>query len=109
MEARDLDTAQLDAGLRVRDDLSGHGADDVAGRADRLGQGPVSFRHEDLRGGGGLPCRGIAVVYTRGTLAGEWPDGTAFGGIRFIDRFEVTDGFITRQDVWNDLAEVRER
>jgi len=48
-----------------------------------------------------------AIVYCRGTLAGEWPDGTAFEGIRFIDRFEVTAGLITRQDVWNDIAEVR--
>lgn len=48
-----------------------------------------------------------AVVYCRGTLSGEWPDGTAFDGIRFIDRFEVEDGRITRQDVWNDIAEVR--
>jgi hypothetical protein len=23
-----------------------------------------------------FPSEGIAVVYTRGTLAGEWPDGT---------------------------------
>jgi len=49
----------------------------------------------------------VAVVYTRGTLAGEWPDGTAFSGIRFIDRFEVAGGKITKQDVWNDIAEVR--
>ncbi|APE44521.1 tautomerase [Sulfitobacter alexandrii] len=48
-----------------------------------------------------------AVVYARGTLEGEWPDGTAFAGIRFIDRFEVTQGRITRQDVWNDIAETR--
>ena len=48
-----------------------------------------------------------AVVYCRGTLSGEWPDGTPFEGIRFIDRFEVTDGRITRQDVWNDIAETR--
>lgn len=48
-----------------------------------------------------------AIVYCRGTLSGEWPDGTAFEGIRFIDRFEVTGGKITRQDVWNDIAEVR--
>lgn len=46
-----------------------------------------------------------AIVYCRGTLSGEWPDGTAFDGIRFIDRFEITDGKITRQDVWNDIAE----
>ncbi|MCV6591935.1 MAG: nuclear transport factor 2 family protein [Silicimonas sp.] len=48
-----------------------------------------------------------AAVYTRGTLSGAWPDGTAFEGIRFIDRFEVRNGKITRQDVWNDIAEVR--
>lgn len=48
-----------------------------------------------------------ALVYCRGTLSGEWPDGTAFDGIRFIDRFEIENGKITRQDVWNDLAEVK--
>lgn len=48
-----------------------------------------------------------AVVYCRGTLSGEWPDGTPFEGIRFIDRFEVTAGLLTRQDVWNDIAEVK--
>jgi len=48
-----------------------------------------------------------AVVYCRGTLSGEWPDGTAFDGIRFIDRFEVSGGLLTRQDVWNDIAEVK--
>lgn len=48
-----------------------------------------------------------ARVYCFGTLSGEWPDGTAFDGIRFVDRFELQGGLITRQDVWNDLAEVR--
>jgi hypothetical protein len=24
--------------------------------------------------------------------------------VRFVDRFEVRDGLIQRQDVWNDLA-----
>ena len=47
------------------------------------------------------------VVYCFGTLAGEWPDGTPFDGVRFIDRFEIKDGRIVRQDVWNDLAEAR--
>ena len=46
-----------------------------------------------------------AIVYCRGTLSGKWPDGTAFDGIRFIDRFEITAGLLTRQDVWNDIAE----
>ncbi|MEP2983695.1 MAG: nuclear transport factor 2 family protein [Sulfitobacter sp.] len=49
-----------------------------------------------------------AVVYCRGTLSGEWPDGTAFDGIRFIDRFEVIKDKLTRQDVWNDIAEIRD-
>ncbi|MCR9137707.1 MAG: nuclear transport factor 2 family protein [Alphaproteobacteria bacterium] len=48
-----------------------------------------------------------SVVYCRGTLSGEWPDGTGFDGIRFIDRFELVGGKITRQDVWNDIAETR--
>lgn len=48
-----------------------------------------------------------AVVYCSGSLDGEWLDGTAFSGIRFIDRFEVADGLIVRQGVWNDLAEHR--
>ncbi len=50
-----------------------------------------------------------AIVWARGTLAGEWTDGTAFSGIRFVDRFEVVGGKITRQEVWNDLAEARDR
>lgn len=47
------------------------------------------------------------LVYCRGTLSGEWPDGSAFDGIRFIDRFELLAGKIIRQDVWNDMGEVR--
>lgn len=46
-----------------------------------------------------------AIVYCRGTLSGEWPDGTAFYGIRFIDRFEIVNDRLTRQEVWNDIAE----
>lgn len=45
-----------------------------------------------------------AVVYCFGYLRGTWLNGTAFEGIRFIDRFEVIDGLISRQDVWNDMA-----
>ena len=58
---------------------------------DALGEGPKS------------------VVYCRGTLSGEWPDGRSFAGIRFIDRFELGGRMIVRQDVWNDLAEQRAR
>ncbi|WP_289033901.1 nuclear transport factor 2 family protein [uncultured Roseibium sp.] len=45
------------------------------------------------------------VVYSVGTLYGEWPDGTAFEGNRYIDRFEVRNGKIVKMDVWNDSAE----
>ena len=45
------------------------------------------------------------VVYSNGTLYGEWPDGSSFSGNRYLDRFEVRDGKITRMDVWNDSAE----
>ena len=44
------------------------------------------------------------VVVCHGELVVEWLDGSASTGVRFIDRFELTDGLIARQDVWNDLA-----
>ncbi len=44
------------------------------------------------------------VVVCHGELAVEWLDGSTSTGVRFIDRFELTDGLISRQDVWNDLA-----
>jgi len=43
------------------------------------------------------------VVFCTGTLHGEWLDGSTFEGIRFVDRFEIADGLLQRQDVWNDL------
>nr|WP_273192392.1 nuclear transport factor 2 family protein [Halomonas sp.] len=45
-----------------------------------------------------------SVMVCHGELAVEWLDGSTSTGVRFIDRFELTDGLITRQDVWNDLA-----
>lgn len=51
------------------------------------------------------PLGARVAVYVSGTLSGEWPDGAAFAGIRFIDRFEVERGLIHSQEVWNDLAE----
>ena len=47
------------------------------------------------------------VVYSIGTLTGEWPDGTAFSGIRYIDRFLVRDRKFIATWVWNDMAEFR--
>jgi len=44
-------------------------------------------------------------VLISGTLQGNWQDGTPFEGIRFIDIFELSDGRIVRQEVWNDAGE----
>lgn len=46
-----------------------------------------------------------AVVYNRGTLYGEWLDGTPFEGNRYVDRYVIRDGLIVQMDVWNDSAE----
>ncbi len=46
------------------------------------------------------------TVYNSGTLFGEWPDGEAFSGNRYIDRFTVRGGKIVRMEVWNDSAEL---
>jgi hypothetical protein len=45
------------------------------------------------------------VVYSLGTLYGEWPDGTPFEGNRYVDRYVVRHGLIVQMDVWNDSAE----
>jgi hypothetical protein len=50
-------------------------------------------------------ARGDTVVYSIGTLYGQWPDGTPFEGNRYVDRYVVTHGLITQMDVWNDSAE----
>ena len=45
------------------------------------------------------------VVYSTGWLYGEWPDGTAFDGNRYVDRFVIKNGKIVKMDVWNESAE----
>lgn len=45
------------------------------------------------------------VVYCFGTLSGVLLDGTRFSDVRFVDRFNLLNGLITSQLVWNDLAE----
>jgi hypothetical protein len=46
-----------------------------------------------------------SVVYSLGTLHGQWPDGSAFEGNRYVDRYVVRHGLITELQVWNDSAE----
>ncbi len=50
-------------------------------------------------------CRGaVTIVYCHGVLNGEALDGKEIADVRFIDRFEIRDGKIVDQKVWNDLA-----
>ena len=46
---------------------------------------------------------GAVAVYCFGTLYGEFADGRAFEGVRFIDRFTVRGGRLVDHRVWNDL------
>lgn len=107
MEARDLDAARalLGDGFTMRFP----GADDMTTLEDLIAWSKPRYRFvkKTLEAVDLAPTSGPATVYVTGTLYGEWPDGTAFDGIRFIDRFELTNGLITRQDVWNDIAEER--
>ncbi len=52
-----------------------------------------------------VPGAEETIVYSIGTLYGEWPDGAAFKDNRYIDRFVVRGGKIVQMDVWNDSAE----
>ncbi len=107
MEARDLDTAQ--AALAQGFEMTFPGTPPMTSLTELIDWAKDRYRfvRKTTEAVEVLHTGGVAVVYIRGTLAGEWPDGSAFAGIRFIDRFEVAAGKITRQEVWNDLAEVR--
>jgi ketosteroid isomerase-like protein len=52
-----------------------------------------------------VPGSDETIVYSIGTLYGEWPDGEPFEGNRYVDRFVVRAGKIVKMDVWNDSAE----
>lgn len=107
MEARDLDTAQSMLGEGFQ--MTFPGTPPMVELSELLewAKGRYRFVRKTYDGVEAFQGAGVAVVYTHGTLNGEWPDGTAFEGIRFIDRFEVSGGKLVRQDVWNDIAEVR--
>jgi hypothetical protein len=103
MEARDLDGAasQLAPGFRMvfpggremerLEDL-------VAWSRDRYRWVRKTFDRVEAAG---------QAVWVSGTLSGEWLDGRSFEGIRYVDRFELEDGLIRRQEVWNDMGEFR--
>lgn len=107
MEARDLDTAQAMLGEGFV--MNFPGAQGMTTLQDLIEWSKPRYRFvkktydrfEAMQSGE------TTVVYSIGTLYGEWPDGSPFEGIRFIDRFELSGGKIVKQDVWNDIAEVR--
>lgn len=107
LEVRDVERAQASLGDAVRIIGPGGTATSAAGlvanssrRYQRVGK--------HIERCDALPTgHGTVIVYCFGTLHGVWSDGTAFEGIRFIDRFEIRNGCIERQDVWNDAAERR--
>ncbi len=108
MEARDLEAAQAMLGAGFCMTFPGTQAMHSLTELIDWAAPRYRFVTKTYEGFDALQSQGAhAVVYCRGTLSGEWPDGTPFGGIRFIDRFEVTAGLLTRQDVWNDIAEVK--
>jgi phenylpyruvate tautomerase PptA (4-oxalocrotonate tautomerase family) len=104
MQARELDAAQafLAPGFSMHFPGSGpmHRLEELLqwSRQRYRSVGKVFGAFDEVWSGEG------AVVYCTGTLYGVWLDGSAFDGVRFVDRFEIRDGLIQRQDVWNDLA-----
>nr|WP_235971209.1 nuclear transport factor 2 family protein [Palleronia pontilimi] len=107
MEARDLDAAR--AHLAPGFTMTFPGAAPMTNLDELIAWSRPRYAHvaKTIDGTDLCAARGTSVVFVRGTLHGAWPDGTPFDGIRFIDRFELEGGRITRQDVWNDIAEVR--
>jgi len=108
MEARDLEAARMHLGegfvLQFPGAAPMHTLEElIAWAGPRYRFVKKTYQGFDVMQGSGP----AALVFCRGALSGEWLDGTSFEGIRFIDRFEIEKGRIMRQDVWNDLAEVK--
>ena len=107
MEARDLDAAEAMLGEGFTMQFPGAApmtalAELVAWAKPRYASISKTYSGFDT----GLSAGDAQIVYCHGTLAGTWRDGTSFAGIRFVDRFELQRGKITRQDVWNDIGEM---
>lgn len=105
MERRDLDAAA--ACLADAPTLTFPGGR-VFGSAAEIAQnssGRYRFVGKRIARCDAWPGDGATCVLVSGTLYGEWPDGAAFEDIRFVDRFDIVDGRILRQDVWNDAGE----
>ena len=108
MEARDLEKANTLLAQGFTMSFPGTGPMTTLDALIQWSKPRYKFVTKTYEGFDALQSSGDAsIVYCRGTLQGEYHDGSCFEAIRFIDRFEVIDGKITKQDVWNDMAEVR--
>lgn len=105
MEARDLESATrlLDPDITITfpggrefDNLE----DLVASSGSRFLSVRKTFEQFDT-----VEAGDRSIVYAFGTLDGVALDGSPFGSVRFLDRFELRQGHIVSQMVWNDLAE----
>ena len=107
LEARDLVavSALLDPGFKMV--FPGTEPMETLDQLIAWAKGRYRFVKKTIEATEAFPVKEGSVVYIRGTLYGEWPDGEAFSGIRFVDRLEIAGGKILKQDVWNDIAEVR--
>ena len=105
MEARRLDEAQALTGPAFR--MSFPGGAEFTSVQDLVGWAKRRYRsvRKTFTGFDVVAGRDHTVVYCRGSLAGQWPDGSPFQDVRFIDRFEIREGYIVDQQVWNDLGE----
>jgi hypothetical protein len=110
LEARDIDVAQGCLAKTVA--VTGPGGRPAGSVQDIIANSSLRYRRigKHITRFDAMPTvDGGVIVYCIGTLHGEWLDGRAFSGIRFIDRFELWEGLITVQEVWNDAAEHRLR
>ncbi|MDO5604306.1 MAG: nuclear transport factor 2 family protein [Paracoccus sp. (in: a-proteobacteria)] len=107
MEARDLDAARQWLAPDFTMQFPGSPEMTELEQLVAFGSSRYRFVHKTFCAFDSCGQESRTVVICNGWLSGEWPDGSAFKGIRFIDRFELRGGLLLRQDVWNDLALVR--
>jgi ketosteroid isomerase-like protein len=105
MEARDLETANSFLAEGFIMTFPGNVCFSTPKDLAAWGRERYRFVKKTYDGFDEMQSEGTMVVYCHGTLNGEWPDGTQFSDIRFIDRFVVKNGLLQDQRVWNDLAE----
>lgn len=105
MEARDLERARslLADDFRMRFPGGRH-FDSLEALA-TYASGRYRYVRKRFEGFDTLAVPGGAVVYCRGVMDGEALDGSPITAVRFIDRFELREGKLVDQQVWNDLAE----